>query len=93
MAKTTMPVPSLKTLSASINVARRLGVRNLLNVAMTAAGSVAESIAPTTNACGSGIPAPSARAAAINAAVINTPGPASNATPPREGRSLPKSVW
>ena len=42
---------------------------------MTAAGSVAESIAPTTNASGHGSPAPKCRAAAISAALMKTPGP------------------
>ena len=50
IVKTTMPVPSLNRLSASIRVASRRGEASRLNVAMTAAGSVAESIAPTTNA-------------------------------------------
>ena len=50
IVKATMPVPSLKRLSASTRVDNRRGDASLLNVAMTAAGSVAASIAPTTKA-------------------------------------------
>ena len=50
IVKATMPVPSFKRLSASISVDSRRGDDSRLNVAMTAAGSVAASIAPTTKA-------------------------------------------
>jgi hypothetical protein len=53
-----MPVPSLKTLSASTSVASRRGEPTRLKVAITAAGSVAESIAPTTKASDASRPAP-----------------------------------
>ena len=47
---TTIPVPSLSRLSASTAVASRSGACSRLNVAITAAGSVAATIAPTMNA-------------------------------------------
>ena len=93
IVKATMPVPSLKMLSASTNVARRRGEARLLNVAMTAAGSVAASIAPTTKACSGGNPAPTCRNRVTSPALTRTPGPARSDTPSSDGRSLPKSIW
>ena len=56
IAKMTMPVPSLKRLSASTSVVSRRGARRRLKTAMTAAGSVAASIVPTRNARANGSP-------------------------------------
>ncbi len=54
IAKITIPVPSLKRLSASTSVVRRRGARRREKTAMTAAGSVAASIVPTRKASGKG---------------------------------------
>ena len=90
--KATMPVPSLKRLSASTSVASRRGESSPLKVAMTATGSVAASIAPTMNACAGGNPAPRFKTSATSAALTRTPGPASSETPSSDGRNFSKSV-
>ena len=50
--RATTAVPSLNRLSASTSVASRAGAPRRRNVAMTATGSVAETMAPTMNASG-----------------------------------------
>src|SRR5215210_4296472 len=77
MVKMTIPVPSLRRLSASTNVARRRGARNRLKLAMTAAG---------------GTPAATDRTTATPTATTTTPGPASSATPASDGRSTAASM-
>src|SRR5215210_2403884 len=92
MVKMTIPVPSLRRLSASTNVARRRGARNRLKLAMTAAGSVADTIAPTTKPAAGGTPAATDRTTATPTATTTTPGPASSATPASDGRSTAASM-
>ena len=91
--KTTIAVPSFRRLSASTTVASRRGERSCLNVAMTAAGSVAETIAPTTNALAHGIPVAVDRRSATMAAVTTTPGTARRKTTRTVRLSSAKSIW
>ena len=87
MAKRTRPVPSLRRLSPSTNVDSAGGTRRRLNVATTAAGSVAETIAPTMNARSSRSPVARFRTIATIPAEITTPGIARSARPRNHRRS------
>ena len=80
-ANRTSPVPSLSRLSPSTIVDSAGGTRSRLNVATTAAGSVADTIAPTMNARSSGRPVARLSTTATMAAEMTTPGTASRARP------------
>ena len=86
-AKRTSPVPSLRRLSPSTIVDRAGGTRRRLNVATTAAGSVAETMAPTMNESPMGSPVASVSTTATMAAEIRTPGIARSTRPPNQRRS------
>ena len=87
IANRTSPVPSFRRLSPSTMVASSSGTRTRLNVATTAAGSVADSIAPTMNARSSRSPVARWRTRATTAAETTTPGTARRASPPDQRRS------
>ncbi len=93
MPNRTIAVPSLNRLSPSTRVPSDFGVPRRLNVAMTATGSVAETIAPTTKASSSRSPVTRWSAPAMIAVVTSTPGMARNAIPPIVRRRLVMSVW
>ena len=87
-------MPSLKRLSPSTSVDSAGGTRRRLNVATTAAGSVAETIAPTMNARSRRRPVARFRTIATIPAEITTPGIASSARPREPATELgePKPV-
>ena len=87
IVKITTAVPSLNRLSASTSVARRPGACRWRNVAMTATGSVADTIAPTRNAEPSGTAANAASTTATTPAEIRTPGTARSTAPRNVRRS------
>ena len=92
IAKTTSPVPSLKTLSPSTRVTRPRGAPSRRNVSMTATGSVAATIAPTTNPSSGRSPVPTESTTATTLAATRTPGAARRATPPNALRRWVASI-
>src|SRR6478752_725369 len=92
IVNSTTPVPSLSRLSASTSVASRFGAPTRLNSDTTATGSVAEMIAPSTNASGVSRSVKSGTTTATTTAVIRTPGAASTATTPKVRRSSVASI-
>ena len=91
-AKRTIAVPSLRRLSLSMSVASRRGEPSCLKVETTATGSVAATIAPTTNPSSMRRPVATLRMTATSAAVMSTPGTARSATPPRDVRKSLNSI-
>ena len=87
IAKRTSPVPSLNRLSPSTIVASARDARSGLNVATTAAGSVADTIAPTRNARSGRSPVMRFSTIATTAAETSTPGTASSSNPLSQRRS------
>ncbi len=86
-------MPSLKRLSPSTVAARRCGTPSRRKVAITAAGSVAATMAPTMKPSSRGSPVPRKSAAATTTATTMTPGPASRATLPADRRRAVRSMW
>ena len=82
-----MAVASFNRLSPSTSTVRRLGAPNCRKIAITATGSVALRIDPSSRAAGSGIGVTSATMAPIRAVEINSPGTARVSTGPIFSRS------
>ena len=87
IANSTSPVPSLRRLSPSTIVASDRLTARRLNVATTAAGSVAETIAPTMNARSSAQAGRQMQDHATMPAEISTPGTARSSSPENHRRS------